>query len=265
MTHQASMSSNGHVWASKRKKAVGHDGVPHRLLGMLPDDMLHTLYEGLLEVWRTGDIPQHCLRPEVVSMNKKGDPDRPENYRPIAVTNSIYRVIMKLCSPCLQCLVDWVVGPEQYGSRPLHTANEQAATLVNTLHEHEMEGREPFVVLLDVAKAFPSTIHEVIFPILNHDGPPPKYLTAFRTIYAHTDTYTDIQGERNYFKPTRGVKEGCRSSSILTRHKCITSTDHGPRALPEGVLSKKSTSGGDNIASTSRIPCSLIWATPSLA
>ena len=37
----------------KRKKAVGSDEVPHRLLGMLPDDTLHTLYEGVLEVWRT--------------------------------------------------------------------------------------------------------------------------------------------------------------------------------------------------------------------
>ena len=199
----------------KRKKAVGPDGVPHRLLGMQPHDTLHTLYEGVPEVWRTGDIPQHWLRPEVVLMYKKGDPDRPENYRPIAVTNSIYRVIMKVYGPRLQRLVDRVASPGQYGSRPLHTATEQAANLVNSLHEHEMEGREPFAVLLDVAKALPSTIHEVIFSILNHAGFPPNYVSAFRTIYAHTDTYTDIQGERIYFKPTRGVKEGCPCSPLL--------------------------------------------------
>ena len=64
----------------KRKKAVGRDAVPHRLLGMLPDDTLHTLYEGVLEVWRTGDIPQHWMPSEVVLMCKKGDPGRPENY-----------------------------------------------------------------------------------------------------------------------------------------------------------------------------------------
>ena len=194
----------------KRKKAVGPDGVPHRLLSMVPDDTLHTLYEGVLEVWRTGDIPQQWLRPEVVLMYKKGDPDRPENYRPIAVTNSIYRVIMKLYRPCLQRLVHRVAIPEQYGSRPLHTATEQAANLVNSLHERQTEGREPFVVLLDVAKAFSSTIHEVIFSILNHAGLSPNYVTAFRTIYAHTDTYTDI-----HFTPTRGVKEGCPCSPLL--------------------------------------------------
>ena len=40
-------------------------------------------------------------------------------------------------------------------------------------------------------------------------------MNAFRTIYAHTDTYTDIQGEQIYFKPTRGVKEGCPCSPPL--------------------------------------------------
>ena len=61
----------------KRKKAVGPDGVPHRLLGMLPDNTLHLLYEGVLEVWGTGDIPQHWLRSQVVLMYKKGDPGHP--------------------------------------------------------------------------------------------------------------------------------------------------------------------------------------------
>ena len=148
-------------------------------------------------------------------MYKKGDPERPKNCPPIAVTNIIYRVIMKLYGPGLQRLVDRVASPQQYGSRPLHTATEQAANLVNSLHEHQMEGREPFVVLLDVAKAFLFTTHEVIFSISNHAGLAPNYVAAFRTIHAHTDIYTDIQGEHIYFKPLRGVKEGCPRSLLL--------------------------------------------------
>ena len=77
-----------------------------------------------------------------------------------------------------------------------------------------MEGRHPFVILLGVAKALPSTIHEVIFSILNHARLPLNNVAAFCTIHADTDTYTDIQGERIYFKPTRGVKEGCPCSPL---------------------------------------------------
>ena len=104
----------------KRKNAVIPNGVPHRFLRMLPDNTLHMLYEGVLEIWRTEDILQHWRRCEVLVMYKKGDPDRPENYRPIALTNSIvyihysiYRVIMNLYRPRLQRLVDRVASPEQ--------------------------------------------------------------------------------------------------------------------------------------------------------
>ena len=106
----------------KRKKDVGPNGVPHRLLGMLPHDTLHTLCEGVLQVWKTANILQHWLRSEVVLMYKKRDLDRPENHRPIAVTNNIYRVITKLYRSRLQRLVDQDANLEQYGSRCLHTA-----------------------------------------------------------------------------------------------------------------------------------------------
>ena len=43
-----------------------------------------------------GDIPHHWLRCEVALMYKKGDLDHPKISLRIAVTNSIYRVIMKL-------------------------------------------------------------------------------------------------------------------------------------------------------------------------
>ena len=66
----------------KQRSWVGPDGVPHRLLGMLPDEHLRTLHAGVSAVWKTGDIPTHWLRSEVVLMCKKRDPERPENHRP---------------------------------------------------------------------------------------------------------------------------------------------------------------------------------------
>ena len=148
-------------------------------------------------------------------MYKKGDPERPENYRPIVVTNSIYRVIMKLYRVRLQRLVDHIASPEQYGSQSQHTASEHAANLVNTLHDEEKEGQGAYVVLLDVAKAFPSTLHAAILEILMHARYPDNYVAAIKRVYQHTDTYCDIKGQRIHYKPTRGVKEVCPCSPPL--------------------------------------------------
>ena len=122
---------------------------------------------------------------------------------------------MKLYRLRLRRLVDRVASPEQCGPKPLHSTTEQAANLINSLHEHELAGQEPFVVSLDVTNAFPSRIHEVVFSILSRAGVPPNYVAGFRKVYAHTDTYTDIQREHIYFKPTQGIKEGCPCSPLL--------------------------------------------------
>ena len=112
-------------------------------------------------------------------------------------------------------LVDRVASQEQYGSRPQHTASEQAANLVNALHAVEKDGHEPYVVLLDVAKAFPSTLHAAIFELVHHARYPANYVAAIKNVYQHTDTYCDVKGPRIHYKPTRGVKEGCPCSPLL--------------------------------------------------
>ena len=74
---------------------------------------------------------------------------------------------------------------------------------------------KPYVVLPDVATAFPSTLHAAIFGILTHGGYPDNYVAAIKQVYQHTDTYYDIKGQHIHYKPTRGVKEGCPCSPLL--------------------------------------------------
>ena len=98
----------------------------------------------------------------------------------------------------LQKLVDHVVIQEQYGSRP-HTAFEQAANLVNALHVVEKDGREPDAVLLDVAKAFPSTLHAAISELPMHARYAANFVAAIKKVYQHTDTCRDIKGQHIHF------------------------------------------------------------------
>ena len=86
------------------------------------------------------------------------------------VVSGLVALVLTSESPAMQ-----VAGWCCLWFKPKHTATEQATNLVNSLHKHEMEGREPFVVLLDVPKA----IHEVIFPSLIHNGFPPNYVAVF--------------------------------------------------------------------------------------
>ena len=73
----------------------------------------------------------------------------------------------------------------------------------------EKDGHEPYVVLLHVSKAFPSTWRAAILEVLQHARYPANYVVAIKKVYQHTDTYYDVKGQHTHYKPTRGVKEGC--------------------------------------------------------
>ena len=79
----------------------------------------------------------------------------------------------------------------------------------------EKEGHEPYVMLLDVAKACPSTLHAAIFEVMKHARYAVNYVAAIKKVYQHTDTYCDAKGQRIHYKPTGGVKEGCPCSPLL--------------------------------------------------
>ena len=72
-------------------------------------------------------------------------------------------------------------------------------------------------MLLNAAKAFPSTLHAAIFEILTHAGYPDNYVAAIKKVYQHTDTccVNDIKGQHIHCRPTTGVKEGSPCSALL--------------------------------------------------
>ena len=94
-------------------------------------------------------------------------------------------------------------------------ASQQAANLANALHAVEKDGHEPSVILLDVAKVFPSPLDGAIFELVQHAGYPANYVAAMKKVYQHNDTYYDVKGQHIHYKPTRGVKEGCPCSPLL--------------------------------------------------
>ena len=80
---------------SSRKKVPGPDGVPPYLLAILPDNAFTVLHQCLTLCYKAGDI-HHCwLVSETLCIFKgKGSWREPDRWRPIAISNSVYRLLM---------------------------------------------------------------------------------------------------------------------------------------------------------------------------
>ena len=79
-----------------RKKSPGPDGIPPHLLSILPATTFATVHACVSLCYQTGDIPLPWLVSETLCLYKgKGSWQDPDRWRPIAMSNFIYRLLMR--------------------------------------------------------------------------------------------------------------------------------------------------------------------------
>ena len=80
----------------KRRKAAGPDGVPMELIKELDEGIMERVLEVLNQWWREEIIPEDVLKARVVLIFKKGNTGNMDNYRPISLFNSMYKLFAAL-------------------------------------------------------------------------------------------------------------------------------------------------------------------------
>jgi len=101
----------------KRKKAPGPDGIPNEIWKEM--DYINRIYLlKLLNEWYLNEtIAEEDLLAHVVLIFKKGDTSNLENYRPIALLNTFYKIFAALLQQRIEKAIDNYIQPNQYGFR----------------------------------------------------------------------------------------------------------------------------------------------------
>ena len=83
----------------------------------MDDESLQKIIDLLNEWLENEDIPEKTLEARVVLILKKGDTSDLSNYRPIALLNSIYKIIASIIQKRLSETLDPKLQKTQYGFR----------------------------------------------------------------------------------------------------------------------------------------------------
>ena len=83
----------------------------------LDDSSLECLRQIINQWWETGTIPDEVTKARVVSLYKKGNPDKQENYRPISLLNTCYKIIAAAMQKRLASALDKLIMKTQFGFR----------------------------------------------------------------------------------------------------------------------------------------------------
>jgi exonuclease III len=210
--------------STRKYKAAGDDLIPSEFYKLVeneesPNSNLAKMILIIInKVYSEGRVPEEWRNSTVVAIFKKGDTMDPNNYRGIALINTMLKILSKVLAKRLQnIVVDFgLVRREQIGFMKFEECVAQAASLLEICQRRQNEGRETILLFLDLKKAYDLVPHERLIQKLAAKGLGSKMLNMIRNMYQNTFMKVkvgDIITEAYMYR--RGVRQGCPTSPMI--------------------------------------------------
>ena len=147
---------------------------------------------------------------------KKKDRQRIENYRPITLTNTDYKIYTKSIVDKLGKIIHKIIHPNQAGFIPGRNIHDHTRLTRSMVHYCEIHEKNGYVLSLDQEKAYDKIAHDYLWCVLEKYGLPPKFIQKIQRLYKSTQTIVSVNKILpQAIKIGRGVRQGCPMSCLL--------------------------------------------------
>ena len=208
----------------KAGKAPGTDEIPGELLKHGGDCIMDQLHHICNDIWMKETIPDDWTKSIILTMPKKGDITKCENYGTISLINHSSKILLEIIRSRMKPYVEAILAEEQAGFRPGRSTVEQVFAL-KMLIQHRIEKKDGkvFAVFIDYKKAFDRVWHDGLFSVLQQYGVSRKLINIIRDLYSKAKSYS--RGEQNltdWFDTTIGVRQGCLPRAVFSHQTSLT-------------------------------------------
>ncbi|GFQ75972.1 retrovirus-related Pol polyprotein from type-1 retrotransposable element R2 [Trichonephila clavata] len=163
-------------------------------------------------------VPPTWKTASTVLIHKKGAVENIDNWRPIALSNTIYKLFTKCLARSLSVWFETfeVLSPSQKGFTPFDGVIEHNFLLSQHIESARTRKSESLVAWLDLSNAFGSVPHQAILNALTNEGADQDFIDLVANLYdgASSEILTN-EGPTEQIPILRGVKQGCPLSGAL--------------------------------------------------
>ena len=192
-------------------KTPGPDEIPNELLKHLPASMQDAIHQLFVLMWMTGTTPDACKESETILLHKKNDETMLENYRPIALANTMYKLWTGLIQECLNMYADHynILSSSQEGFRRYRNTMRQLHTLMNVLSDAKVSEQKLFMLYIDFSSAFNTIDHDKLLQIMYDLGFPTDAINVIEDLYTNATTRIKLaMGKTGAIHINRGTIQG---------------------------------------------------------
>ena len=144
-----------------------------------------TLAQIFNQMWTEESYPDDFAYAEVVSIYKKGNPELPENYRPISLLNSSYKILTKILQTRIADTTDQLISDTQFGFRMGKNASEPLFCVRRLQDIAEAGHQNIILIFLDWEKAFDKISHMRLVESLERMNIDSKMISNIKVLYEH--------------------------------------------------------------------------------
>lgn len=194
----------------------GLDGLPFELYKIDPvgfATILQLVYNKALE---TGSFSPGQLKSVITLLYKKGNPNLPSNYRPIALIQVDMKILDRILNKRLLDILPSLIHPDQKGFIAGRSIQENLLFLEEIKHKGTSD-QQPWVVqFLDFAKAYDRVSWSYLWEIMDAMHFPPAYVNWIKLTYTSNKYLININGWLiDGVSPKTGIKQGSPLSPAL--------------------------------------------------
>ena len=198
---------------SKPNRAGGRDFTNNYTLQISPPPIQQFIWR-VCNHYLHQPLPEKWLEANIILLFKKGDLTNPVNYRPIALLNSVHKIIETHANRELltAAMEHSIIHPTKFGGLPNRRCQDHIFNLLSIFRESVGS----YSLYIDFNKAFNSVPHTTLFTVLSRLNVPTPLVNLIQSLYCAPRDFQVVSGHaHSSHLQTRGVRQGCPMSPIL--------------------------------------------------
>ena len=200
----------------KRRKAPGPDDIPTELLKELKEDNVKEIQKLFKQWWEHENIDTEELKARVALIYKKGDTNKFDNYRPISLLNTLYKIFAAIVQKRIANNLDKHLQKTQFGFRADKATGDAIHLIRRVMEFGESTKNNLYLVLLDWEKAFDKVDRNQLFNSMKRMGVNQKLIDITKSLYRETVFCVELDGYTSDWLPQNtGIRQGCPLSPYL--------------------------------------------------
>lgn len=201
----------------KGNKSPGSDGLPSDFFKSFVNELAPILLDLYREIEKEETVPRSMSMGIITLVFKqKGSKECLENYRPISILNTDYKILTKILANRIKEVLGTIIESTQTYSIPGREINDTVNTIRDVIEWVKGKEQGGIILNLDFNKAFDRVEHEYLFRTLEEFGFGCRIVEWIKLLYRDAKSRVKVNGIlTDPFNLERSVRQGCPLSAIL--------------------------------------------------